>query len=105
MKTLEELIPAYIEDLWSKGKNERTIYTYGKDCEQIALFFGPEKKLSNILPAHVGKFYKSDELLRLPNGKDRAPATINKTRRVFKALMTFALKQGAIKTLPLPKNA
>lgn len=104
MKTIEELIPAYLSHLREKGKTERTLYTYGKDCEQIQAFFGPDKKLINILPVHVGKFYKSDELLRMPNGKDRAPATVNKTRRVFKAMMEFALEQGSIKALPLPKS-
>jgi hypothetical protein len=73
-------------------------------CEQIQAFFGPERLLTNILPVHVGKFYKSDELLRLLNGKDRALATVNKTRRVFKALMAYALDRGYIQALPLPKN-
>lgn len=103
-KTLQEVIPEYLNSLRDKGKTERTLYTYGKDGQQIEAFFGPERKLVNILPVHVGKFYKSDELLKLPNGKDRAPATVNKTRRVFKAMMAYALEQGYIKALPLPKN-
>lgn len=103
-KTLQELISEYLSYLRAKGKTERTLYTYGKDGQQIEAFFGPARKLINILPVHVGKFYKSDELLKLSNGKDRASATVNKTRRVFKAMMTYALLQGYIQVLPLPKE-
>ena len=104
METLQELSQAYLAHLRQKSKTERTLYTYGKDCEQIQAFFGSDKKLTNILPVHVGKFFKSDELLKMPNGKGRAPATVNKTRRVFKAMLTYALEEGHIKNLPMPKN-
>lgn len=102
-KTLEDLVPEYLNSLRENGKSERTLYTYGKDGEQITAFFGPERKLVNILPVHVGKFHKSDELLRTSKGKDRAPATINKTRRVFKAMMIYALEKGYIETAPFSK--
>lgn len=102
---LKEATEQYLKALAEAGKSPRTLYTYGKDCEQIIDFFGPDKKLINILPAHVAKFFKSDELLKIPkNGKDRAPKTINKTKMVFKGLLSWAKEQGHIEGLPLPKN-
>lgn len=103
--TLREATEQYLKSLAKAGKSPRTLYTYGKDCEQILDYFGADKKLTNILPAHVAKFYKSDELLKIPkNGKDRAPKTINKTKMVFRCMLTWVKEQGYIDGLPLPKN-
>lgn len=102
--TLQEATERFLKALERAGKSPRTLYTYGKDCEQMLAFFGPEKKLGNILPAHVAKFYKSDELLLIPkNGKERAPKTVNKTKMVFKSLLAWAVEEGHIEALPLPK--
>lgn len=102
--TLQEAVQYYLDALQVKGKSPRTVYTYNKDCEQIVAFFGPEKKLVNILPAHVAKFYKSDELLRVSKtGKVRALRTVNKTRMVLRLLLTWAMEEGHIHHLPLPK--
>lgn len=104
--TLREATEQYLKALEEAGKSPRTLYTYGQDCKQMLAFFGPDKKLINILPAHVAKFYKSDALLKiLKNGKDRAPKTVNKTKMVFKGLLTWAKEQGHIEALPLPKSS
>ena len=55
--TLHEAGQAYLEHLKSQGKKERTVYTYGKDFEQIEAFFGADRKLKGILTPHVGKFF------------------------------------------------
>ncbi len=103
--TLQEAAQLYLESLIAAGKSSRTIYTYGKDCEQMLTFFGPDKKLVNILPAHVAKFYQSDALLKVAkNGKERSSRTVNKTKMVFKCLLNWAKEQGYIETLPLPKK-
>jgi site-specific recombinase XerD len=75
--TLQEATEHYLKALEEAGKSPRTLYTYSKDCEQMIAYFGADKKLANILPAHVAKFYKSDELLKiLKNSKERAPKTV-----------------------------
>ncbi|MCE3234752.1 MAG: hypothetical protein K0Q50_932 [Vampirovibrio sp.] len=102
--TLQAVIEHYLKSLEEAGKSPRTLYTYGKDCQQILAYFGTDKKLTNILPAHVAKFYKSDELLKIPkNGKDRAAKTVNKTKLVFRCMLTWAMEQSYIEGLPLPK--
>lgn len=103
--TLKDATEKYLKALETEGKSPRTLYTYSKDCEQMIAFFGPEKKLVNILPAHVATFYKSDELLKVAKtGKERASKTITKTKRVFKGLLTWAREKGYIQSLPLPKD-
>jgi len=68
----------YLSYLKENGKSERTLYTYNKDAQQILAFFG-ERSLDELTKPWVGKFLKSDELLKLPDGKERAKPTINKT--------------------------
>lgn len=104
--TLQSLIAQYLQSLEAEGKNPRTLYTYGQDCKQIMAYFGPDKKLTKLLPAHVARFYKSDELLKIPrNGKNRSRATIHKTIRVLHMLLRWAMEQEYLSTLPLPKES
>ena len=103
-ETLHQAAQAYLEHLRTQGKKERTLYTYGKDFEQIEAFFGAERKLSSVLIPHVGKFFKSDALLKLPNGRERSAPTVEKTKRVLRMFLIWAKDTGRIDKLPLPKD-
>lgn len=102
--TLHEAAQAYLEHLRAQGKKDRTLYTYGKDFEQMEAFFGADRKLNTILPPHVGKFLKSDQLLRLPSGAERAKPTMDKTMRVLRMFLVWAKETGRLDKLPLPKD-
>ena len=102
--TLHEAAEAYLQHLKEVGKKERTIYTYSRDFEQIEAFFGKDRRLGAILAAHVGKFLKSDALLKLPSGKERAKPTVDKTVRVLRMFLVWAKETGRIAKLPLPKD-
>ena len=103
-ETLHEATQAYLEHLKGEGKKERTLYTYGKDLEQIEAFFGASRKLTGILAPRVGKFFRSDALLKLPSGKKRSQPTVEKTKRVLRMLLVWAHETGRIDKLPLPKG-
>ena len=103
-ETLHDAAQVYLEHLRKQGKKEATLRTYARDFEQIETFFGADRKLSAILPAHVGKFFKSDALLKLPSGKKRAEPTIQKTKRVLRMFLVWAKETGRIDKLPLPKD-
>lgn len=103
-KTLHEAIEEHIEYLKSQGKSERTLYTYGKDFEQVEAFFGPDKKLGSILIPHVSGFLKSDALIKMHGDKDRSEITVKKTVRVFRTFLVWCLEHGYITKLPLPKD-
>ena len=102
--TLGQAMAEYLEHLKQEGKSERSLYTYGMDAKQIIGFFGSERKLSMILTPHVGKFLKSDALLKLPNGKERAEPTVRKTVRVLRMFFMWAKDMSYIDKLPLPKD-
>jgi hypothetical protein len=103
-ETLHQAAQAYLEHLRTQGKKERTLYTYGKDFEQVVAFFGAESKLSAIFTLHVGKFFKSDALLKLPSGRERSQPTVEKTKRVLRMFFIWARETGRIDKLPLPKD-
>lgn len=98
--TLGQAMAEYLEHLKSEGKSERTIYTYRMDAKQITEFFGADRRLTSILTPHVGKFLKSDALLRLPSGNERAEPTVRKTVRVLRMFMTWARETGYIDKTP-----
>jgi site-specific recombinase XerD len=102
--TLGQAMDEYLEHLKDQEKSERTLYTYRRDAEQITAFFGADRKLSGILAPHVGKFLKSDALMRLPNGKERAEPTVRKTVRVLRMFFVWARDGGYIEKAPLPKD-
>ena len=102
--TLHTAAQAFLEHLRTQGKSERTLYTYGKDLEQIEAFFGADRALAKILAPQVGKFFKSDELLKLPSGRERAKPTVEKTVRVTRMFFLWALETKRIKKLPLSKS-
>ena len=103
--TLKEAAPQFLEHLRTAGKNEGTIRTYGKALEVVAGFFGEGKALKALRPADVGRFLKSEALLRKPSGKDRAAPTIAQIVRVLRMLLEWAQGQGIVETVAFPKDA
>jgi len=102
--TIHEAAQAYLEHLRTQGKKERTLYTYAKDFDIIESFFDGGKPLASIRTPQVGKFFKSDLLLKLPSGKERAKPTLDKTVRVFRMFLVWAKETGRLDALPLPKD-
>lgn len=102
--TMTQTTEGFIDHLKETGKKERTLYTYQKDLDIVLSFFGKDKPLADIQSWQVGKFYKSNMLLKRTNGKQRAERTVAKTMRVFRMMMVWARDTGLIKELPLPKS-
>jgi hypothetical protein len=52
----------------------------------------------------IGRFLKSNELLKLPTGKERARQTVTKTIRVLRMFLAWLHQEGILKVLHLPKS-
>jgi len=102
--TLTEAVEQYMTVLQQQNKSKATLYTYGMDLKQVLAFYGSDRPVQSITLPQVGKFYRSDELLRLPNGQYRATQTIRKTVRVFRKLMLWLQAEDHIEVAPLPKQ-
>jgi len=104
---LKQATTEFFNELKEQNKSERSLYTYGKDIEQILEFFGNDKLVNKIMYPEVSRFMKSDILLKKKSKDgmiDRAKPTIVKTIRIFRMLMIFCLKKGYINYLPLTKD-
>src|SRR4030042_1948536 len=77
------------------------LFRIGKPDRSEA-FFGPEARLSAVLVPHVLKFFKSDALLKPPNGRERSTPTVEKTKRGLRMFLIWAKETGRIDKLPLP---
>jgi len=102
--TLSEATSQYLEFLAYEGKSKQTLYTYSRDIQQILAFFGADRLINNIPLPLIGRFLKSDELLKLPNGQDRALQTVNKTIRVFRMFMHWLVQVNYLPEVTLPKS-
>jgi hypothetical protein len=103
--TLKGAAPQFIEHLRAAGKKEQTLRTYGTALDVVAGFFGEGKSLKAIRPADVGRFLKSDALLKKPNGKERAQPTVDQIVRVLRMLLEWAQAKGHVATVAFPKDA
>ena len=103
--TLKDAAPRFIEHLRAAGKKEQTLRTYAKALEVAAGFLGEGKSLKAIRPADVGRFLKSDALLKKPSGKERAKPTVDQIVRCLRMLFEWAVAEGTIETVPFPKAA
>ena len=102
--TVAKTTAAFLEHLKGLGKAERTLYTYRKDLDIVEAFFHGERPIQEIRIPQVGKFFKSDLLLKKTSGVERAARTVEKTVRVFRMMMVWAKETSLIDELPLPKN-
>jgi site-specific recombinase XerC len=104
MPTVYQACQEYLDILAACGKSPRTLYTYGKDLEQLTAFFGAETPLEKITLAWMGKFLRSPELLMIPtSGKQRSARTIAKTQRVARQFILWTMEVGYMDHNPLPK--
>lgn len=101
--TLEKAVPEFLKHLKENGKGERTVGVYGRCLEHAVTFFGNDKPLSKLTPPQTGQFFKSDVMLKKPNGVVKSEITVNQNKRVFRMMLTWAVEKGYIDDIPLPK--
>ena len=103
--TLTDAAPQFLEGLLAAGKQERTVRIYGTQLRAAIRFFGETKTLKALRPADVGRFLKSDALLKKSNGKERAKPTIDQIVRCLRMLLEWAVQNGHVDAVPFPKDA
>ena len=103
--TLTDAAPQFLEGLLAAGKQERTVRIYGTQLRAAIRFFGETKTLKALRPADVGRFLKSDALLKKLNDKERAKPTIDQIVRCLRMLLEWGVENGHIDAVPFPKGA
>ena len=98
---------AFFSFLAEKGNSRRTIYTYRKDLELFERFFGPNKPVAEIAESHVRDFTESPictTVNGLPDGRERALPTVNKTKRLVRIFLEWLVATGKLKQSPIPRD-
>lgn len=101
--TLQTVAQAFILTLVNQGKGKITTRAYLADLQQPIAYFGADRPISSITLPMVGKFLKSEALNFKANGQPRSARSIDRSLRVFRMMLVYAMNQGLIQTLPLPK--
>jgi hypothetical protein len=102
--TLEKAVPKFLDALKEQGKNERTVEVYGRCLENAAQFFVADRPLGKLTPMLIGQYFKSDVMLKKPNGVVKSPITVEQTKRVLRLMLVWANEMGYIADVPLPKS-
>lgn len=101
--TLATAAERFREHLESLGKKPSTIGTSGRVLERLTEFFGTDKEVKKIRPTDVGRFFRSDHVLK--NGeKPRAKPSIDQHRRITRQFLIWCHEKGWVDALPVPKD-
>lgn len=102
--TFEKVVPKFLDALKEQGKNERTVEVYGRCIENAVNYFGADRALGKLTPMLIGQYFKSDVMLKKPNGVVKSPITVEQTKRVLRLMLVWANEMGYIADVPIPKS-
>jgi hypothetical protein len=98
--TLAQLSRLYLEHIEEEGKSGGTIFSYGMELKLAQSEIGGETLVSGITPHLIERFNACDRVMRLKTGKPKAQPSIDKTRRVIRLALTWAVQAGLIASAP-----
>ena len=101
--TLANLAEQYLRHLEEIGKSHGTLFSYGMEMRVACAELGEKTKLTALTPKKVGVFYESDRVTKLKSGKPKSQLSIDKTRRVLRLALVWAVEQGWIEKAPIPE--
>ncbi|MCB9833800.1 MAG: hypothetical protein H6807_15165 [Planctomycetes bacterium] len=102
--TLQAMSERYIKSLEAAGKSHGTQFSYGMELKLALKALGGETKVADLTVTEVEAFFASDLVTKTRTGKPKAKPTIDKTRRVLRLALEWAVSEGWMKEAPLPKN-
>jgi hypothetical protein len=103
-KTLRALAEAFLQQLAREDKSDGTIFSYRQELRTAMLELGEETLIASITPDTVQEFYDSDRVTKLKSGKPKAKPSIDKSRRVLRLALLYAVEAGWLKKAPLPPS-
>jgi hypothetical protein len=99
--TLAALADAYINALGTVGKGLGTQLSYRLDLSVALKALGEETRLDELTEEKVTAFFESATVTKTRTGNPKAQVSIDKTRRVFRQALAYAVKEGHIATTPV----
>lgn len=100
--TLGHLAREYVQHLEAVDKSPATIFGYKMDLDLALAEMGAETPLAVLTEDWVRTFYESERVTTTKAGMPKAKPTIDKTRRVLRLALVWAVEQGWIAAAPIP---
>jgi hypothetical protein len=101
--TLADLAAGYLAHMEEVGKSDGTISSYRMELKTAAAELGEETPIADLTPGRVQTFFDSVRVTKLRSGRAKAKPSIDKTRRVLRLALTWAVEAGLIEKAPLPE--
>jgi leucyl aminopeptidase (aminopeptidase T) len=103
--TLADLAEKYIKHLEEAGKSPGTVFSYTAELKLAIKELGAETTLASITPEMVQAFFDSKAVTTLrASGRKKAQPSIDKTRRVLRLALVWAVEKKLIKSAPIPEQ-
>ena len=103
--TLADLCRRYIQHMEKEGKSPGTVSSYTAELKLACKHLGAETRISAITANKVQAYFEGDAVTKLRSGKPKAKPSIDKTRRVLRLALAFAVSQKLIAATPIPEPA
>ena len=97
------LAERYIEHLEAEGKSHGTCFSYGIEMRTASKALGAETLISSLTTEVVRRYFDSDAVMKLKNGRPKAAPSYLKTQRVLRLALLWAETQGWLDRAPIPQ--
>ena len=102
--TLGTLAERYLHNLEAEDKSHGTLFSYSIELKTACKELGADTLITNLTPEQVTAYFESPRVTLLKSGKPKAKPSIDKTRRVLRLALVWAVEQGWLESAPLPET-
>ena len=102
--TLAMLAGQFLEHLERQDKSHGTLFSYGIELKTACKELGGDTLIASLTPEQVAAYFESPRVTLLKSGKPKAKPSIDKTRRVLRLALVWAVEQGWLESAPLPET-
>ena len=103
--TLKALADGYVRHLEEAGKSHGTIFSYQMELNLALGELGAETDLASLTAHQVEKYFQSAAVTKTKKGRAKAKPTVDKTRRVLRLALAWAVEKKLIAAAPIPESA
>lgn len=100
--TLHDAAEGYLAQLDKDGAGDGTLSSYRMELKLALRELGATTALAELSAERVAAYFASAAVTKTRSGKPKAPATIDKTKRVLRLALVWAADVGLLSQAPIP---
>ena len=97
---LKDLAERYLHHMETEGRSRGTVFSYSMELGAAQKALGADTPIAEITRADIVRFNDSPRVTLLRSGKPKSQLSIDKTRRVLRLALGFAVQAGLLLTSP-----